>query len=96
MAEEKFLTYKGKPLVRGGNTIYYGSMADKFVCVLQIMSTKEENGTQMPDKIMIQLMHTDPTVPIMERIVKNAEKRGLYNAMDVASIWLERALAEKN
>ena len=41
---EQFLTYKGRPLVRGGNTIYYGNMSDDYVCVLQILSTKEENG----------------------------------------------------
>ncbi|MBQ5765453.1 MAG: hypothetical protein IIW03_04860 [Clostridia bacterium] len=91
---EQFLTYKGRPLVRGGNTIYYGNMSDEYVCVLQILSTKEENGEQVPDKIQIQLLKTDPEIPIMERFVKNSEKRGLYNAMDVASIWLERALKE--
>ncbi len=92
MPDNQFLTYKGHPLVRGGNTIYYGDMADEFVCVLQILSNKTENGEEVPDKIQIQLMKTDPNVPILERIVKNTEKRGLYNAMDYASIWLERAL----
>lgn len=89
---EKFLTYKGRPLVRGGNTIYYGNMSDTYVCVLQIMSNKEENGQEVPDKIQIQLLNTDPDMPILERIVKTSEKHGLYNAMDIASIWLERAL----
>ena len=37
---EQFLTYKGRPLVRGGNTIYYGNMSDEYVCMLQILSTK--------------------------------------------------------
>lgn len=94
MAEE-FLTYKGRPLVRGGNTIYYGNMSDEYVCVLQILTTKEENGEQLPDKIQIQLLKTDPEIPIMERFVKNGERRGLYEAMDMASIWLERALKEQ-
>lgn len=89
---EKFLTYKGRPLVRGGNTIYYGNMSDAYVCMLQIQSFKEENGEQVPDKIQIQLTKTDPKVPILERIEKNSEKHGLYNAMDVAAIWLDRAL----
>ena len=53
-----------------------------------------ENGEELPDKIQIQLLKTDPTIPIMERFVKNSEKHGLYNAMDIASIWLERALKE--
>lgn len=91
---EQFLTYKGYPLVRGGNTIYYGNMSDEYVCVLQIVNTKEVDGQEVPDKIQIQLLRTDPSIPILERIVKNSEKRGLYNAMDIASIWLERALKE--
>lgn len=89
---DKFLTYKGRPLVRGGNTIYYGNMSDEYVCMLQIQSFKDVNGEQIPDKIQIQLMRTDPKVPILERIEKNSEKHGLYNAMDVAAIWLDRAL----
>ena len=32
MAEKSpFLMYKGRPLVRSGNTLYYGSMAEKYV-----------------------------------------------------------------
>ena len=92
---EQFLTYKGRPLVRGGNTIYYGNMSDDYVCVLQILSTKEENGEQMPDKVQVQLLKTDPEIPIMERFVKNGERRGLFEAMDMATIWLERALKEQ-
>ena len=90
---EQFLTYKGRPLVRGGNTIYYGNMSDDYVCVLQVLTEKEENGEQVPDKIQIQLLKTDPEIPIMERFVKNGERRGLANAMEIATIWRERALA---
>ena len=90
MAEEKFLAYKGRPLVRKDNTIYYGSMADEYVCTLQIVSYKEQNGEQEPDKIQMQLLKTDPTLPILERLVKNSEKNGLYNAIETAAIWLDR------
>lgn len=96
MAESTpFLMYKGRPLVRSGNTLYYGSMAEKYVIVMQILSTKEENGMQMAEKVQIQLMLTDPEVRMKDRIVKKSEKIGLYNAMDIGSIWLERALNEK-
>lgn len=90
-----FLMYKGRPLVRSGNTLYYGSMAEKYVIVMQILSTKEENGLEMAEKIQIQLMLTDPEVRMKDRIIKKSEKIGLYNAMDIGSIWLERALNEK-
>ena len=96
MAENTpFLMYKGRPLVRSGNVLYYGSMADKYVIVMQILSTKDENDMKMAEKIQIQLMLTDPEVRMKDRIVKKSEKVGLYNAMDIGSIWLERALNEK-
>ncbi|MBQ4332876.1 MAG: hypothetical protein IJC33_03765 [Clostridia bacterium] len=96
MAENSpFLMYKGRPLVRSGNTLYYGSMAEKYVIVMQILSTKDENDMKMAEKIQIQLMLTDPEVRMKDRIVKKSEKVGLYNAMDIGSIWLERALNEK-
>lgn len=96
MAENSpFLMYKGRPLVRSGNVLYYGSMAEKYVIVMQILSTKDENDMNMAEKIQIQLMLTDPEVRMKDRIVKKSEKVGLYNAMDIGSIWLERALNEK-
>ena len=90
-----FLMYKGRPLVRSGNVLYYGSMAEKYVIVMQVLSSKEEHGMTMAEKIQIQLMLTDPEVRMKDRIVKKSEKIGLYNAMDIGSIWLERALNEK-
>lgn len=99
MATEKakkpqFLTYKGKPLVRNGNTIYYGDMSDKCVIMIQILTTKKYNDLELADKVTIQLLSTDPEVRPKERILKRSEKHGLYNAMDIGAIWLQRALAE--
>ena len=95
MADTPFLMYKGRPLVRSGNVLYYGSMAEKYVIVMQVLSTKDENNMTMAEKIQIQLMLTDPEIRMKDRIVKKSEKIGLYNAMDIGSIWLERALNEK-
>lgn len=99
MATEKakkpqFLTYKGKPLVRNGNMIYYGDMGDKCVIMIQILTTKKYNDLELADKVTIQLLSTDPEVRPKERILKRSEKHGLYNAMDIGAIWLQRALAE--
>ena len=87
-----FFTYKGKPLVRKGDTIYYGSMGDDFVVMLSIRSHTSEGELDLADNITIQLMHTDTTINPMDIVVKKAEKKGLYQALDIASIWLERAL----
>ncbi len=98
MAEDKttpFLTYKGRPLVRSGNTLYYGSMAEDYVIMMQILSTKDENDMTMAEKIQVQLIATDPDIRMKDRIIKKSEKIGLYNAMDIGSIWLERALNNK-
>ena len=98
MAEKKndFLTYKGKPLVRNGNTIYYGDMNDDFVIMMRILSSKEFGDTDLASKVSVQLVNTDPNVSIKEKIVKTSEKKGLYAAMDIADIWLTRALNPKD
>ena len=90
---EKFLTYKGKPLVRNGNTLYYGDPSEKYVIMMQILATKPVDDVEVASKVSIQLLNTDPDVSHRERIVKSSEKKGLYAAMDIAEVWLTRALA---
>ena len=95
MAEKKkakFLSYKGKPLVRCGNTIYYGNMTDPYVVLLQILSSKKVNDLDVADKVTVQLLSTDPDARPKDRIIKKSEKKGLYQAMDIGSIWLDLAL----
>ena len=92
MAEKEFSTYKGKPLVRCGDELYYGSMEDRFVIRMQIKSKKEVNGLQVADKVAIQLLCTDPELSPRKQLVKASEKTGLYLALDIADVWLERAL----
>jgi hypothetical protein len=93
-ASPQFPTYKGKPLVRCGDVLYYGSMTDKYVVRLQIKSKKKVKDLEVADKVAIQLMRTDRAVRNRKQIVKASEKNGLYLAMDLASIWLERALRD--
>ncbi len=100
MAEKKtekklpFPMYRGKPLVRSGNTLYYGDMSDEYVIMMQILSTKEFDGEQIADKVQVQLMLRDPEIRPKKRIVKKSEQDGLYNAMDISYIWLSRALKQ--
>lgn len=94
MAETvNFPSYKGKPLVRCGDELYYGSMTDKFVIRLQIKSKKIVNDLEVADKVTVQLMSTDPDVSPRKQLIKSSEKNGLYLAMDIGEIWLNRALA---
>ena len=98
MAENKKtegLIYKHHPLRRIDNIIYYGSMADKYIIMLQILDTKKEQDMDVATRVSVQLQLTDPDLKSRDRVVKKSEKDSLYAAMDVGSIWLERALAGK-
>ena len=96
MAEEKIpLSYKGHPLRRKDNLIYYGSMADKYIIMLQVMETKKVDDLDVATKVAVQLQLTDPDLKSRDRVVKKTEKDSLYAAMDVAAVWLARALANK-
>ena len=90
-----FLMYKGRPLVRSGNVLYYGSMSDNYIIMLQILEENTVNGVALPSRVAISLQQTDPNVRAKERIVRKSEKKGLYDALDLGAVWLERALAEK-
>jgi hypothetical protein len=95
MAEkaQPFLLYKGKPLVRSGNQLYYGNMSDPYVVFMQVLNEREISGHLAADKIVVQLVSTDPEAPPQEQIVQNTVRRGLYDALDVGLTWLDRALA---
>ena len=96
MAKENIpLTYKGHPLRRKDNLIYYGSMADKYIIMLHVLNTKKVQDLDVATKVSVQLQFTDPDLKSRDRVVKKSEKDSLYAAMDVASVWLERALSGK-
>ena len=91
----KMLMYKGHPLRRKDNLIYYGSMADKYIVMIQVMSTTKDGGLEIADKVHLQLQLTDPDLKSRDRVVRKTEKDSLYTAMDVATVWLDRALSTK-
>ena len=96
MASEKLpLSYKGRPLRRKDNLIYYGTMAEKYIIMMQVLSTMKVDDLEMATKVSVQLQLTDPDLKSRDRVVKKTEKESLYAAMDVASVWLERALSAK-
>lgn len=100
MSEEKYvegknLVFRGKPLLREGNTFCYGSMSDKYVLFMMVLTNKtikDENGkdVEVPDKIILQVLSTDTSLPPHERVVKQFDKNGLFDAMDIGLNWLDR------
>ena len=95
MADAKILMFKGRPLMRMDNMIYSGSMADSHIVMLQILETKKVGEMDVATRVSVQLQLTDPAARSRDRVVKKSEKDGLYTALDVGCVWLQRALAGK-
>ena len=88
MAQE-FMTYKGKPLVRSKNEIYYGDMAESHVVKFTVLS-EDANGE--PTKINVQLLKSNTELSDKDRVVKESTKSSMFEALDVGFVWLERTL----
>ena len=81
--------------MRCGNDIYYGSMSDPYIVYLQVLSNRTENGVEIADKVHLVLLSTDDSKPLPERIVRQANKVGLYNALSFGDIMLQGVLQQK-
>ena len=93
--KKDLLEYKGHPLMRKENIIYYGSMSDSHIIMMQIHDSANVKGLPVAKRVSVQLQQTNPNIRTKERIVKKTEKDSLWAAMDIASIWLGRALSSK-
>ncbi len=91
--EEKQLMYKSVPLYRKGNVLYYGDPGKDYIVKLQIEDTKKVSDMDVASKVEVSLQLTDPNIKHRDRIIKRTTRGGLYEAMDIAGIWLKRALA---
>lgn len=89
------LKYKGRPLLRKDNIVYYGNMSDSHIVMLQILESKKDGDLELATRVSVQLQLTDPDAKPRERIVKKSEKDGFYTALDVGCVWLDRALSAK-
>lgn len=95
MADDKknvFPLYRGRPLVRSGNVLYYGDPAESYIAMMQVLSNKEFSDLTLADRVSVQILSTDESLHTSQRVVKRTEKNGLYSALAIASIWLDRAL----
>ena len=89
------LEYKGHPLMRKDNIIYYGSMSDSHIIIMQILDSADMKDLPVAKRVSVQLQQTGTNVRSKDRIVKKTEKNSLWSAMDIASIWLDRALGSR-
>jgi len=94
MTDKKdYIVFRGKPLVRENNLIVYGDMSDKYILFLLILTNKtvdKDKKVEIPDKILVQILSTDTSKPAHERMVKQFDKNGLFEAMDIGLIWLDK------
>lgn len=95
MAEAKTITYCGHPLRRAGNLIYYGSMADKYIVMMQVNESEQLKDISLAKRVSIQLQLTSPNLKSRDRVVRSTEKNSMAEAMEFATIWLDRALSGK-
>ena len=91
MSEKEFFRYKNRPLVRSGKTIYYGSLNDNHVVMFQIVKSEKIEDLDYSTRVMFQLISTDESIPLQDRILKKSDKENIYSALEVASVWLDRA-----
>lgn len=89
----KYLNYLGKPFVRVKNTIYYGEPTDPCIVELKVLDTKTVDGIELANRVSVKLMSTE-MLGLRPEVYNSTEKIGLYSAMDIASIWLQRKLRE--
>ena len=90
--KKKLLMYKGKPLIRCGDRIYYGNLEDKYILALDIAESEDVNGTKLSKKIKIQLMDNSGELG-KGQVFRKAERDNLYKAMDIGEWWLHDALS---
>ncbi len=90
--KKDLLMYKGKPLIRTGNTIYYGDPNDAFIITMVINKSDTILGLPVSTDVTIYLQTNIPGSLGKGKTIKKAERDGLYRALDIGSIWLEDAL----
>ena len=97
MAQQKAetLMYRNHPLRRIDKMIYYGSMADSHIILMQVKETKKEKDLEIATKVSVELQRTAPDLKSRDRVVKKSDLPDLFSAIDMGSIWLMRALAGK-
>ena len=87
--KEEVLTYKGKLLLRKENEIYYGSPGEKYMVVFRVKESQKLEDLDVSTKVVIELRTNDET---NSKLIKQAERDGLYKAFDIGFFWLEDAL----
>ena len=96
MSEKKKLDelmYKGKPVIRRGDKIYYGFIEDDYIIEISVKESENVGGLEITSKARVALLTNQTHMEGKERPVKKADREGLFDALDLAYVWLEDALS---
>ena len=89
--KKKLLTYKGKPLLRCGNRVYYGYLDDKYILVLDIIESEKMNDIEISKKVLLRVMDNTGELGQGE-VFRKTERESLYAALDTGEWWLKQAI----
>lgn len=89
--EKLGLTYKGYPLARFNNIIYYGDPKEKYILKLIILETKKEKDLNIATKVSVELLNSANH----NICKKSTTKNSLYHALDIGQIWLKKILTDE-
>lgn len=85
----EFLDYKGKKLVRVGNEIYYGNAEDPYIVTFRLEDNEELGDITVSKRVIIELKTNEGKA---SKLMRQAERDGLYKAFDIGMFWLDQAL----
>ena len=87
--QKEILMYREKPLVRKDNQLYYGNFEDRFIVSFRIEDSKKLKDLDVGSRVVIELLTNEGE---KSKLIKQAERDGLYKALDIGTFWLEDAL----
>ncbi len=92
VTERESLIYRGKPLIRDGNVLYYGDFNENFITRFTILESEKVNDLDMATKITIELLEKNGEDISTAKLTKKAERKSMWAALDIGIYWLEDIL----
>lgn len=90
--KKKILTYKGKPVYRKGNKLFYGNLEDPLILMLEITETKKQQNINVATKVKFRIQDNSVEEIGTGTNYRTGERDDLYKAFDIGAWWLQDAL----
>lgn len=86
MSNKEFIVFKGKPLVRNDDVLYYGNAEDPVIVLLEVKGRVDEKDLHLPTRVVVSLMTNN--AGSKAKLIKRAERDSLFKALDIGEFWL--------